>query len=68
MDTKIIVNGEPRQLVEPTSLEQLLQALQLAPELVAVELNRQLVPRSTRHQVWLRAGDEVEIVTLVGGG
>ena len=47
----------------------LLEQLGLKPKYVAVERNRQLVPRRRRHAGCLiEAGDEMEIVTLVGGG
>lgn len=34
----------------------------------AVEVNRAIVPMAKRPEVPLREGDEVEIVTFVGGG
>ena len=34
----------------------------------AVERNRELVPRETHPQCQLQEGDQIEIVTLVGGG
>jgi thiazole synthase len=50
------------------SVAQLIAELELAPERVAVERNRHLVRRSELAATALESGDELEIVTLVGGG
>jgi sulfur carrier protein len=65
---KIIVNGEARQLAQPTTIAQLLSELNLPRRGVAVEVNLQLVPRANHEQHQLRDGDRLEVVTLVGGG
>jgi sulfur carrier protein len=62
------VNGTPRELPEPISVAELLCALALARERVAVERNGKLVPRTEHERTRLAEGDRVEIVTLVGGG
>ncbi len=51
-----------------TTVARLLEQLQLDPRRVAVEVNRELVPRSAHAGHLLCSGDVVEIVTLVGGG
>ena len=61
------VNGEARELPDGETLRQLVARHQLTPEKVALELNRRLV-RSDRYDQPLKDGDEVEIVTFVGGG
>jgi len=66
--TSILLNGVPRTLTGPTSIDALVSSLDLRPEVVAVELNERLVPRSARATTLLREGDRVEVVTLVGGG
>ena len=45
----------------------LVQRFSLVPEKVAIELNRRLI-RSDKYDQPLKDGDEVEIVTFVGGG
>jgi thiamine biosynthesis protein ThiS len=65
---EIIVNGQTRQIGEDTTIAQLLEELDLAKKYVAVEVNRQLVPKKLHAEHRLAAGDELEIVTLVGGG
>lgn len=67
-ELEVSLNGEPRRVAQGASIAQLLEQLGLRPELVAVELNRELVPRRLHAETRLRAGDRVELVTLVGGG
>jgi thiamine biosynthesis protein ThiS len=64
---KVIVNGDQREVPEGESIRALIERYQLSPEKVAVELNRRLL-RGERYDTALREGDEVEIVTFVGGG
>ena len=62
------VNGEHRRVRADLTLADLARELGLAPEKVAVERNAQVVARSTLADVALADGDEIEIVTFVGGG
>jgi thiamine biosynthesis protein ThiS len=64
---KIIVNGQPRDLADGATIHMLLAESKLSPEKVAVELNRRLL-RGEKYDTALKDGDEVEIVTFVGGG
>lgn len=64
---EIRLNGEPREVSSQT-IEALLQELNLGGKKVAVELNREIVARSSYPQTGLRAGDAVEIIHFVGGG
>ena len=63
----ITVNGQPRDVADGTTVAQLIEQNQLTPQKVAVELNRRLI-RAEKYDTVLSAGDEVEIVTFVGGG
>ena len=65
---RITVNGEPRDVPEGTTLASLMASLDVPRQPVAVEVNRELVPRSQQGARRLAEGDAVEIVTLVGGG
>ena len=65
---EIVCNGQPHKIVEGTTVADLLTALQLSPRQVAVEINLDLVPRARHAGHVLKAGDRVEVVTLVGGG
>lgn len=62
------LNGQPRQLAIGTSVAALLAELGLSVAQVAVEVNRELVPRADHSTRELADGDRLEIVTLVGGG
>ncbi|GMV96139.1 MAG: sulfur carrier protein ThiS [Phycisphaerae bacterium] len=65
---RVRVNGREMNVATDTTVALLLAALRLEPRHVAVEVNRELVPRRTFEATRLKEGDEVEIVTLVGGG
>jgi len=65
---RITVNGEARDVPDRTTVARLLERLPAAGGRVAVEVNREIVPRSLHAGCALAPGDEVEIVTLVGGG
>jgi thiamine biosynthesis protein ThiS len=67
-EIEIRLNGERRRVRAGASVAQLMAELALAPERVAVERNRHLVRRSELAATALESGDELEIVTLVGGG
>lgn len=67
-DIAITLNGEPRRVPAGQSIAGLVTGLGLKPEKVAVERNREIVPRSTLAAVMLADGDELEIVHFVGGG
>jgi len=65
---QVTLNGEPRELPDNLTLQALLQHLQLDARTVAVEHNREIVHRQRWASVRVRAGDNLEIVHLVGGG
>lgn len=64
----IRVNGSPESLPDNLSVAALLEAKNLHRQACAVEVNRTLVPKRNHASHTLAEGDEVEIVTLVGGG
>jgi thiamine biosynthesis protein ThiS len=65
---KLNVNGQERTVQPGATMETLLEQMELSPRRVAVERNRELLPRKLYDQTELADGDEIEIVTLVGGG
>jgi thiamine biosynthesis protein ThiS len=65
---RIEVNGEPRDVLASTTIGELVSALSLAPERLAIELNKEVVRRADWRQVVLKEGDRLEIVHFVGGG
>lgn len=62
------VNGERREVVDNVSLQELITQLNLPSERVAIELNREVVRRSSWAATILSENDRVEIVHFVGGG
>jgi sulfur carrier protein len=65
---KLKVNGEARELPDGSTVAQLLAALNVTVGRVAVEVNTAVVRRAQHEQHRLAEGDQVEIVTFVGGG
>lgn len=65
---EIFVNGEPKTVSGDKILLELVEDLGLREQRIAVEVNREIVPRSAHAGRRLRAGDRVEIVTAIGGG
>jgi sulfur carrier protein len=64
---KITINGQ-EQTSEPITLAQLVESLGMKQDRVAVELNRDIVPRAQWAETNLAEGDRLEIVHFVGGG
>ena len=64
----IKTNGKSRQIGSGASLLSLLETLDLDPQTVVVELNRNIVRRAAFADTPLNDGDEVELVHFVGGG
>ncbi len=64
----IQINGESRQIPASWTIADLLADLKIENRYCAVERNRQVVPREQHAACQLESGDQIEIVTLVGGG
>ncbi len=65
---QIFINGEEQQVSDNLSMAVLVQQLDLADKRFAIEVNEELVPRSTFDAHLLQPGDRVEIVHAIGGG
>ncbi len=65
---QIYLNGEAQQVSENTTMSELIQQLSLGDQRFAVEVNQELVPRSSFEQHQLQPGDRVEVVQAIGGG
>ncbi|MFZ3266733.1 MAG: sulfur carrier protein ThiS [Terriglobales bacterium] len=63
----LTINGEIRQASAKT-LSALVEQLGMKPDRVAIELNREIIPRDQWPQTRLNDGDKLEIVHFVGGG
>jgi len=64
----IIVNGDSREVSDGATVADVLRAVGVNPQLVAVEVNLDILRREQYAGAVLRAGDTVEIVQMVGGG
>jgi len=67
---KLQINGEEKTF-EPASqptLAALIESLGMKPDRVAIELNRDIVPRDHWAETTLNDGDKLEVVHFVGGG
>ncbi|QMV17480.1 sulfur carrier protein ThiS [Granulicella sp. 5B5] len=65
------INGRPRTfpaIASPATLADLLTALELKADRIAVELNGEIAPRTQWPTLQIRSGDKLEIVHFVGGG
>lgn len=64
----LVINGEEKSFASGLSLAELILRLGMKPDRVAVELNREIIPRSAWPATQLSDGDRLEIVHFVGGG
>jgi len=62
------LNGETRECREGMTLAELVAELGLGAKRIAVEVNRDIIPREEYPMCRLKTGDEIEIVHFVGGG
>lgn len=65
---QILLNGTPRECAAGVTLAALLEETGYGQRRVAVEVNREIVPRSLHPECVLGEGDRVEIVSAIGGG
>jgi thiamine biosynthesis protein ThiS len=65
---RITLNGDPYDLEQPVSVQELLERLNIDPRRVAVEHNMVIVKRHAFAATLVGDGDQVEIVNFVGGG
>jgi sulfur carrier protein len=65
---RVRLNGESREIGDGITVADLIGELGLAHRRVAVEINRDIVPRDAYPARSFSDGDEVEIVQFIGGG
>jgi len=65
---QIVLNGTARECAPAITISTLLADAGYAERRVAVEVNREIVPRSLHDRYALGEGDRVEIVQAIGGG
>lgn len=65
---RVRLNGKERQIEPGQSVRALLESLDLHPDMVVVELNREILERRRYADVMVEDGDALELVHFVGGG
>ena len=65
---KIYVNGEAREVADGYTAGQLVADMGLAGKRIAMEVNREILPRSEYAGHSFGAEDKVEVVHAIGGG
>ena len=65
---KLMVNGETETVPDGATLADVLDRLDLPAKGIAIERNREIVPKSLYRVTHLTDGDQLEIVQFVGGG
>ncbi len=65
---KIILNGQDQEIADQTTVMTLLQKVNIHPERVAVEVNLEIIDREDFGATSLKGGDQVEVISFVGGG
>lgn len=67
----IQLNGQQHEFTDlpsPSAMSNVIRALGLKPDRIAVEKNGEIVPRTTWSKVVVSDNDRLEIVHFVGGG
>ena len=65
---RVRLNGKEREIERGQSVRALLESLDLHPDMVVVELNRDILERRSYADVVVEDGDTMELVHFVGGG
>ncbi len=65
---RLTVNGEGRLVPDGVTIGRMLEIINAPRQAIAVEVNREIVPRVRHDDTSLSEGDVIEIVTFVGGG
>lgn len=65
---KIVLNGNETEVKENISVYEMLELFGFTPELVALERNKDVLPRASWNSEVVKSGDIFEVVHFVGGG
>ncbi len=65
---QVWVNGTPQEVPEGQTLRELVEMLGVEPQGVAVEVNREVIPRGAYGERVLAEEDRIEVVRAIGGG
>ena len=62
------LNGKNREIGSGLSVKELIKSLDLNPQLIVVELNREIISKDSLSEIQVLDGDQLELVHFVGGG
>lgn len=65
---EVHINGDKRDIEEGVTLERLLASLGIKSAGIAVDINREVIPKRLYGDTLIRQGDSIEIIRMVGGG
>jgi len=65
---QVRLNGKDRDITFGHAVQSLLEAIEINPLAVVVELNKQILDRDRYSDFDIREGDMIEVVHFVGGG
>ena len=68
MIMQVTVNAKPQSVPADTTVAELIELLELQNKRLAIEVNQELVLRSTFNSHKLAENDQIEIVQAIGGG
>ena len=64
----IIINGSQHSCPPDANLSELLQLLEMQDKKIALEINKEVIPRGEYDSYTLNEGDAIEIIQAIGGG
>ncbi len=64
----IELNGEVRMISDSDSVQDLIDALSLTNQALAIAVNRAVIPRAKWREHRFASGDKVDVVRAIGGG
>ena len=65
---KIVINGKEESIEKELTLLELLQKKNIRPEIVAVELNKDIIDKALYRSITVKDTDTLEIIQFIGGG
>lgn len=64
----ISINGETETINDGIFISQLIEQMQLTGKRLAIEVNKEIIPKSSHADYQIKEGDNIEIVHAIGGG
>ena len=65
---QIYINGKKKNINSNFNLINIVEKYSLKNKLIAVEINREVIPKSSYKSIKINKNDRIEILELIGGG